>query len=322
MKRLFSEIERSFFENLDIKALSKKEYGWALTQFKKWIVYEGKDINQLKRADILAYKAYLERSKKSESTMDFYLLVVRRFYQFVEDSGEGDNIALGIRYKRKHKGFYKEHLTDDEVVALLSSIDRSKLIGLRDYAIIYLMLCTGLRCVEISRLAVGDVHPDERYQYLEIQRKGETRKTTSFGVTAEILQPILDYFDARGVGSEDFPAFCTHGKTGEREMTPLLVGRMIRDRMKAAGVYSTKKTAHSLRHTAAVRAIKAKVPIREVQVMLGHKNVSTTEVYLRSLDDEMRLVNPAVRAISVIALDSTADGKNGTIRDKKQQRGY
>ena len=89
--------------------------------------------------------------------------------------------------------------------------------------------------------------------------------------------------------------------------------------MKAAGVYSTKKTAHSLRHTAAVRAIKAKVPIREVQVMLGHKNVSTTEVYLRSLDDEMRLVNPAVRAISVIALDSTSDGKNGTIRDKKQQ---
>ena len=68
-----------------------------------------------------------------------------------------------------------------------------------------------------------------------------------------------------------------------------------------------------------MRAIKAKVPIREVQVMLGHKNVSTTEVYLRSLDDEMRLVNPAARAISFIALDSTSDGKNGTIRDKKQQ---
>lgn len=309
MKRLFADMERAFFANIDVKELSKKEYGWALTQFKKWVVYQGLDINRLERADILAYKAYLEQSGKSESTMDFYLLVVRRFFQFVEDSGEGENVAAGIRYKRKHKGHYKEHLTDDEVESLLHSISRDTLTGLRDYAIVYLMICTGLRCVEVSRLTIEDMHTDGKFPYLDIQRKGESRKTTRFGVTREILAPILDYLNARGADDVASPLFCTCGKLGEMAMSPLLVSRRVRDCMKKAGVYSATKTAHSLRHTAAVRAIKAKVPIREVQVMLGHKNVETTEVYLRSLDDEMRLINPAVRAISVIAAESKRSGK-------------
>ena len=319
MKRLFAEMERAFFANIDVKELSKREYGWALTQFKKWVVYQGLDINSLERADILAYKAYLEGSGKSESTMDFYLLAVRRFYQFVEDAGEGENIAAGIRYRRRHKGYYKEHLTDDEVDRLLCAIDRSTLAGMRDYAIVYLMICTGLRCVEVSRLSVADLHDDGKYPYLVIQRKGESRKTTRFGVTDEILAPIRDYLCRRGVGSQDVPLFSTHGTLGERPMSPLLVGRRVRDCMKRAGVYSATKTAHSLRHTAAVRAIKAKIPIREVQVMLGHKNVETTEVYLRSLDDEMRLLNPAVRAISVIAPAGKERGESGTNRSRKQR---
>lgn len=298
MKHLFSELEQRFFDNLDVKAVSKKEYGWALTQFKKWVVFRGLDINRLERADILRYKAELENSRKAESTMDFYLLVVRRFYQFLEDSGEGENIAAGIRYKRKNRGYYKEHLADDEVDALLSSIDRETLVGRRDYAIIYLMLTTGLRCIEVARLTLGDVHDGGPYPYLMLQRKGESRKTTRFGITTEILRPIDDYLAARGVASYSEPLFTTHGALGERPMSPLLIGKVIRRRMRAAGVYSPTKTAHSLRHTAAVRAIKAKVPIREVQIMLGHRRVETTEVYLRSLDDEMRLVNPAVRAVS------------------------
>lgn len=308
MKKKFSELEKGFFANIDIRELSKKEYGWALNQFKKWVIYTGRNVNRLERADILAYKANLERSGRSESTMDFYLLVVRRFYQFVEDSGCGENIAAAIKYKRKHKGYYKEHLTDDEVDKLLGSINGDRITDYRDYAIVYLMLCTGLRCVEMARMEVKDIHMDERICYLNIQRKGESRKVTKFGLPENVLKPVLDYLRYRGVSNENDPVFCTHGKLGEMAMSPLLIGRCIRNRMKIAGVYSPTKTAHSLRHTAAVRAIKAKIPIREVQVMLGHKNVSTTELYLRSLDDEIRLINPAVKAISIASPKSLKIG--------------
>lgn len=298
MKRTFAELEEAFLANTDVAAVSKKSYGWALNQFKKWVVYEGRNIERLERADVLAYKASLEGSGKSEATMDFYLLAVRQFYRFVEDNGFGENIAAGVRYRRRHRGHYKEHLSDEEATALLESVSTASLIGLRDYAIIYLMLCTGLRCVEVSRLTVGDLHVGGECPYLLIQRKGETRSTTRFGITPQIVRPIEEYLHARGCGDEEEPLFVTCGSLGARWMSPRMVSRVVLRRMRAAGVYSKTKTAHSLRHTAAVRAIKMKIPIREVQVMLGHKNVHTTEIYLASVNDEMRLMNPAVRAIS------------------------
>ena len=64
--------------------------------------------------------------------MDIYLMVVRLFYAFVEDSGWGDNIAAGVRYKRRNKDHYKEHLTEEEIERLLSSVEQDRLIGLRD----------------------------------------------------------------------------------------------------------------------------------------------------------------------------------------------
>ena len=297
MKKLFAEAERAFFDNMDVSEVTKDNYRRILSRFKQWVVCRGTPIGQLQRADILAYKSALLQSGKSESTMDIYLMVVRLFYAFVEDSGWGDNIAAGVRYKRRNKDHYKEHLTEEEIERLLSSVEQDRLIGLRDYAIIYLMLSTGFRCVEVSRLQVGDVHDEGSRPYLLIQRKGSARKDAKFGITADILAHIRRYLEARGVSHLDEPLFATHCTVGEFRMKPWRVGAMIRQRMRAAGVYSRAKTAHSLRHTAAIRAIKAKVPIREVQIMLGHQRVETTEIYLKSIANEMRLDNPAVRAM-------------------------
>ena len=302
--KTMAELERTFYRNLDVKDISRESYIRAFDRFKRWVVYRGLDAMKLTRADILAYKAWMEKkSGYSEATMSLYLLVVRLFYGWVEANGYGENIAAGIRYKRKHRGYYKEHLEEWEVEKLLLSIDRSTLIGLRDYAIIHLMLATGLRCVEICRLDVADLHDEGRYLYLYLQRKGDTRKTQKFGITPEIVRPIRAYLEKRGVASEAEPLFVSHCSRGEHRLTANALSTICTNRMKAAGVHSPTKTTHSLRHTAAVRAIKAQIPIREVQVMLGHTKVETTEIYLRSLNDEMRLLNPAVKAMPLLPTD-------------------
>lgn len=310
MNKLFAEAERAFFDNMDVSEVTKGNYRRILNRFKEWVVTKGLPASRLQRADILAYKSDLLTSSKSESTIDIYLMVVRLFYTFVEESGWGDNIAAGVRYKRRNKEHYKEHLTEEEIEQLLLSVERDTLIGLRDYAIIYLMLCTGFRCVEVSRLQVADLHDEGRQPYLMIQRKGSFRKDAKFGVTDEIIAPIRRYLEQRGVSSPDEPLFATHCTVGEFMMSPWRVGSMIRRRMRAAGVYSKTKTAHSLRHTAAIRAIKAKVPIREVQIMLGHQRVETTEIYLKSIANEMRLDNPAVRAMPALPTEGKQRGKN------------
>ena len=318
MRHLFSEVEREFYRNLDVRQSSVDTYKWAIEQFKKWVVYSGRNINELTRPDIIAYKAHLINEKKSEATIDLYLTAVRLLYQFAEDEQEYENIAAGIKYTRRNKGHYKEHLTDDEVNKLLSSIDTSSLLGKRDYAIIFLMLCTGLRCVEVSRLQVKDLHEDGDLIYLVIQRKGDSVKTTRFGVTRNIINPTLGYLAERGVADGDEPLFSLHNKA-IKPMCSRAVSMTVRRRMIRAGIYTLTKTPHSLRHTAAVRAIEAKVPIREVQVMLGHSSVETTEIYLRSLDNRMRMVNPAVRAIEIKASEAAKsvsnDKQNNTDRD-------
>ena len=79
MKRLFLDVKRDYLANIDVKPNSKKVYSLILDLFVKWVVRTGRNIKELTRADILAYKSYLIESNKSENTIDLYLAAVRTF---------------------------------------------------------------------------------------------------------------------------------------------------------------------------------------------------------------------------------------------------
>lgn len=297
MKQIFSKLTKDFVDNLDVRVNSRALYLRILNQFATWIVVYGRDVKDLKRSDIIEYKSYLLREGKAENTIDSYLTVVRRFFEWCEAIGEHENIAAGIKLHHKRVGFRKGHLSTQEITQLFNVIDRTSLIGKRDYAIINLMLRSGVRCVEVSRLRVCDVYLSPTRCSVLLQRKGDNSRTERLGLTIKALQPISDYLQYRGVSNDNEPVFLTHCSTGEVGLTPARISKVVVSYMKLAGIYSKLKTAHSLRHTAAVQAIKNKVPIKEVQLMLGHRRIETTEIYLKSVDDEIRLDNPAVRVL-------------------------
>ena len=87
MKKLWSEVEQEFFDNLDVKVRSKNTYRRQLNVFKVWIITTGRNINSLKRSDILAYKSHLISQGKEAATIDTYLTILRLFYQFIEEYG-------------------------------------------------------------------------------------------------------------------------------------------------------------------------------------------------------------------------------------------
>lgn len=297
MKQLFSKLKKDFVENIDVRENSRALYLRILNQFGTWVVFTNRNIKELKRADIIEYKSHLLRESKAENTIDSYLTVVRRFFEWCEAIGEHENIAAGIKLHHKRIGFRKGHLSTQEITRLFDVIDRSTIHGMRDYAIINLMLRSGVRCVEVSRLRVCDIYISPSRCSILLQRKGDNSRTERLGLTIKALQPVHDYLQYRGASCEDEPVFLTHCSTSDAGLTPSRISKIVVAYMKAAGVYSSTKTAHSLRHTAAVQAIKNKVPIKEVQLMLGHRRVETTEIYLKSVDDEIRLDNPAVRVL-------------------------
>ncbi|MDR2919703.1 MAG: site-specific integrase [Tannerella sp.] len=300
MRQTFSTLIKDFTDNLDIRPNSRDLYRRNLNAFAKWVVCSGRNIKALKRADILAYKNDLTNQCKSENTIESRLTTLRLFYDWCETIGEHENIAAAIRVRRKERSYRKGHLSAVQVTHLLNSIDQSSIKGLRDFAIINLMLRSGFRCVEVSRLRVCDIHRNDSGCYAMIQRKGANDRNKRIGLTEKILNPVFDYLQYRGVEDESESVFMSHGYNGEKPITAKGIGVIVTKHLKSAGLYSKTITAHSLRHTAAVLMILNQVPIKEVQVMLGHRSTETTEIYLKSVEDEMRLINPAARALDNI----------------------
>ena len=296
MNKPFNQLKQDFLDNTDIRDSSRSLYSRVLELFAKWVVWSGRDIRILKRADIIAYKASLT-GKKSERTIDNYLSVVRKFYSYLEEVGAHENIAAGIRVKIKDRAYKREHLAEDEVKNLISCIDKESIYGKRDYALINLLVRTGIRCIEAERLRVCDIKGQTGKHWLLLQRKGELTRISKVGVSDKAIQPVLDYLSYRGVEDNSEAVFATSGAWGEHGLTAQRMSVVIKNRFKKAGIESKMKSAHSLRHTAAVMAIKMKVPIKEVQVMLGHSNVKTTQLYLESFEDDLRMNNPAVHAL-------------------------
>jgi len=295
MKRTFNELVSEFLANIDMTDASKDTYMRALKVFSKWIVFSGRKIQYLKRADILAYKSDLISSGKKENTIQLYLNVLKSFYEYLEDLREHENIAAGIRIKKKKREFEKAHLSLNEVNTLLNSIDTDTVIGKRDYAMINLMIRTGIRCVEASRLRICDIEETEDDYILHIRRKGSLSRMVKLFAPAKAIEPIHEYLCYACPESEQEYVF--KALRSKRQLTSVGLGQLICGRMKAAGVHSPEKTAHSLRHTAAVHALLNGASIKDVQTMLGHSDPKTTEVYLSSVNEEMRLNNRAIQCL-------------------------
>lgn len=296
MKIAFESMIDQYLLNADISKASREAYERHLRIFKKWIAYTGRNPWEMVRADILAYKSHLIESGLAEKTIGLYLRVVSLLYQFAENNGYYENIAAKIKIKDTIRGYRKGHLSADQAKLLLSSIDTSTFIGARDFAIVNLMLRTGLRCIEVERLRCCDIEELGHGYAVLIQRKGRISRCERMGVSKKTIDPLYDYLKYRRYPTDHSPLFITaDGRNAP--LSAMIIGRIVKKRLKDCGLHSSKITAHSLRHTAAVLAILNKVPIKEVQIMLGHRNPETTELYLRSLDEELRIDNPASKAL-------------------------
>ncbi|HKQ76728.1 MAG TPA: tyrosine-type recombinase/integrase [Blastocatellia bacterium] len=271
--------ERGFRE---FETWARDRIGQAVTQraVKDWMEY-------LKR----------ERPKKNErgqvvgvgvspATRAVWLAGVRSFFQWLVSEGviPGDP-TTGVK-AGKRATVNKEHkrgqLTDEEV-ARLFKLELVK----RDRALLALFLYTGARGIEAHRADVQDLKTEGNDLVLYVQRKGAA-DTDDFDKVI-IAHPdargaIYDYLAERGASSG--PLFVTERDYDgrPRRMSRQTLRRIVRAALDAAGVTTHDKSTHSLRHTAASKALSAGADVRSVQKMLGHTRQETTEIYLHEED--------------------------------------
>jgi integrase/recombinase XerC/integrase/recombinase XerD len=292
------ELVDSFLEAQDVKLSSKLLYRRTLKQYFTWVEKKGYLLSQIARPQLLEYKEDLLRSGMSSLTVSSYVTSVRRFYEWAEANKFYPNVAKGIKSPKRKQQFKKQPLLPSQATALLSYYqDRA----LRDYAIVSLLLRTGLRTIEVIRASVGDITFKGSQRVLLIQGKGRDEKDNFVLLTDKTYKPIADYLASRGPLDRSEPLFTSTSNNSKGEaLTTRSISHIAKEGLKAIGLDERAFTAHSLRHTTAVNILRAGGSLETVQFTLRHSNPATTQIYTATLNEERRLQNSGEALIDTL----------------------
>lgn len=275
-----------WIDYLDAKPKTIETYTRAVRQFSRYL--QEKAIQSPTREDILAYRATLEQAGKSAATINLYIIAVRLFFRWTAQEGLYPNIADHVRGAKVSHTFKKDYLTSRQAKNVLGTCQQGNKSDARDYAIIALMATTGLRTIEVARANVEDIRPAGDSVVLYIQGKGRDDKQEYVKLTPPVEDAITAYLaTAPSKDGYNIPLFRGIGnRNAGGRLTTRTISRIVKDHMRAAGLNSSRLTAHSLRHTAATLMLKNGANPLEVQQILRHKDINTTMIYSHSLERE------------------------------------
>ena len=288
----------AFLENHDVLASSKETYHRSLQNFFQWL--DDNKIFEPKPEHITAYKTYLTKKKLSPLSISSYLIAVKQFFRWAQGSGVYSNIAEHVKAgSGSKKGWFgKDALTAEQVITMLSSIDRTSPVGLRDYAMMNLMVRVGLRSIEVVRANIEDLQQKDNRHILWVQGKGRLAKDEFVVLNTDSLEPIKDYLRTRPSSRAHSPLFVSaSNRNNDERLTTRSIRRVAKNIFKDIDLDSPRLTCHSLRHTAVTLALKGGAPIRQTQRMARHASVLTTERYAHDLET---LESPAEDAVAEI----------------------
>ncbi len=147
--------------------------------------------------DLLAYRNYLFAKGLKPTTIQNYITAAKIFFTWTNEEGYYPNIAEHIKGAKIDKEHKKDYLTGAQVKNVLSCVDFGTTQGLRDYAIIVLMITGGLRTVEVTRANIGDIRNIGESTVLFIQGKGKIEKNDYVKLPDAVEKAIRTYLSSR-----------------------------------------------------------------------------------------------------------------------------
>lgn len=284
----FAEIVTGFIENAQVSPISKKLYFTVCRMFYRYYTDVLKlDFIQLRPSHLIQWKNSIQ--DKSTLTITTYVTVVKLLFKYIEDNEMGENLAKNLKRPAKYRGYRKYPLTIDQVKSLLAAPDRDTLAGKRDFAILTLLVRNGLRVAEVQAITFQDyTTPVSGMTGFYLKRKGHKEKDVFVPLSVKGQLALKEYVDALPLLPEENPVFVSLSKNNYlKKLDPKSLSAIVKRYLGSVGLTSKYYTAHSLRHTAGVLALKNEAGEYATQVYLGHANFSTTQLYTRLLEQEM-----------------------------------
>jgi integrase/recombinase XerD len=284
-----AELVDAFINSLDVKQSSKLLYRRTLKQYFNWVETKNYLLSEVARPQLLEYKEELLSSNLSSLTVGSYITSVRRFYEWTEANKFYPNVAKGIKTPKRKQQFRKQPLLPEQATALLNYYHDK---ALRDFAIVNLLLRTGLRTIEVTRANVEDITFKGSQRVLLVHGKGRDEKDNFVLLTDKAYQPIAQYLATRSNVKDQEPLFTSTSNNSKGEMlSTRTVSFIAKEGLRAIGLDAKSFTAHSLRHTTAVNILRGGGSLEMAQMTLRHSNPATTQIYTATLNEERRLQN-------------------------------
>lgn len=285
------ELIEQFLEHLryerNVSAHTLRNYSSDLEQFVDFLAPVDQktkkrnlpSVNEIDHLTIREWLATLHSAQKKKASIARKLATLRTFFQFLVREGVLElNPAKLVSTPKLEKKLPK-HLSIEEAIRFIESPDLETDLGKRDRAMLELMYATGVRVAELTTLNIADV--DFRNQLARVTGKRRKQRIVPFGEPAG--EAIRNYLEVRD-------RFLSNAAISEREdealflnyqgtrITTRSVGRMVEKYIRlCAGMHNI--SPHALRHSFATHLLDSGADLRDIQELLGHARLSTTQVY-------------------------------------------
>ncbi len=241
---------------------------------------EGSDPTTADPLRLRRYSAWLSSEGYASSTIARRLASLRSFYRYLRRQGRVTADPTLACATRNRRSVYHGCLGVDEVIRLLDAIPVQTAPGVRDRSMLETLYGGGLRVSELVGLNLDDIDFDS--DLLRIRGKGRRERLTPVGRMA--LCWIKHYLPIREPKSAGEPAVFLN-RYGTR-LTTRSVGRLLEDHLARAGLTSAA-SPHTLRHSFATHLLDRGADLRSVQELLGHRNLTTTQIYTHVTRDRL-----------------------------------
>ncbi|MBQ9528438.1 MAG: ankyrin repeat domain-containing protein [Fretibacterium sp.] len=269
----WTELTEKFLASLDVAPSSHESYQKKLKYF--FARMEEQEIKWPEREHLLAWREELIASDRKPITVLNYLTVVRKFFRWAHGQGLCADVADGLEIPYAQPAFCDDTLTRGQLQDMLNRIDRGDVEGLRDYALLSLIVSCGLSYAEAAGLKIRDLETAAGGTVLKLC--GANGAAEKVSVPANVMKSLEEYWNVRGAKELDMPVFTGLGTHKNQPMSARMIGVAAKNAALKAQGMSFSPT--SLRHTAVRLASQGGRRLEDVKRFARHRYIGTTFRY-------------------------------------------
>ncbi len=273
-----------FLENdKKLSANTLQSYKRDITQYQEYIEKNGLNYSKVNNEDIDEYFKNLKAMNKKTSTISRNLATIRSFYQFLLRTKKiKKDPTIGVQSPKVEKKV-PSILTSKEVELLLEQPKSIDLKGIRDKAMLEFAYATGMRVTEIISLDIDDVNLEKAYV---VCSNGVKKRNIPLGSIS--LKALKDYIEkARPILIKDEKVTALFVNINGKRLTRQGFWKIVKFYKEQAHI-SKDITPHVLRHSFATHLLQNGADLKAIQTMLGHSDISSTQVYMQFQDENLK----------------------------------